>query len=65
MLRDDTTTQRDAMKTERRRDGEMQREDATIKQSGRDEMRQGARYNDEARRNATTRRLEDDETDDE
>jgi uncharacterized membrane protein YcjF (UPF0283 family) len=33
----------------------MQHEDATIKQSGHDEMRQGTRYNDEARRDATTR----------
>ena len=39
--------------------------DATIKQSGHDELRQGAQYNDEARRDATTRRLDDDETDDE
>ncbi len=28
----------------------MQHDDTTIKQSGRDKMRQGARYNDEARR---------------
>ena len=46
-------------------DDEMQRDDATIKQSGQDKMRQGARYIDEARQDATTRRLDDDETDDE
>ncbi len=45
---------------ERRCDDEMQRDEATIKQSRRDEMRQGARYNDEARRDATTRILDDD-----
>ena len=46
-------------KTERRRDDEMQHDDATIKQSGRDEMCQGARYIDEARRDATTQRRND------
>ena len=43
-------------------DDEMQHDDATIKQSGRDEMR----HIDEARRDATMRHLfDDDETDDE
>ena len=78
--RDATTTRCYAMtrrrdqrddKTERRRDDEMQYDDATIKQIGHDEMRQGgAGYNDEARRDAmtrrrddaTTRRLDDNET---
>jgi hypothetical protein len=46
-------------KTERCRDDEMQRDDATIKQSGRDEMCQGARHIDEARRDATTQRRDD------
>ena len=41
------------------RDDEMQRNDATIKQSRRDKMRQGARYNDEARQDATTQRRKD------
>ena len=43
----------------------MQCDDATIKQSGCDEMHYGARYNNEARRDATTRILDDDEMDDE
>ncbi len=43
----------------------MQCDDATIKQSGRDEMHQGARYNDEARQDATKRILDDDVMDDE
>jgi len=49
-------------KTERRRDDEMQRDNATIKQSGHDKMRQVARYNDEARRNAMTQRRDDSTT---
>ena len=37
------------------RDDKMQHNDATIKQSRCDKMRQGARYNDKARQDATTR----------
>ncbi len=39
--------------------------DSTIKQSRHDELHQGARYKDEVRRDATTRRLDDYETDNE
>ncbi len=38
---------------------EIQRDDATIKQSGRAEMRQGTEDNDKARRDAMTRRCSD------
>ena len=42
----------------------MQCDDTTIKQSGCDEMRQGARYNDEAIRDAMTQILDNDKMDD-
>ena len=58
MLRNDRmmTTIQEGRQDRTSHDDKMQCNNATIKQSGRDEMRQGAGYNNEARQDATTQR---------